>query len=174
MDIQKASICHSSSNRQWLTNCLNEDAEKFQICQRDGTCTAGCVLQEKEGLLELVEKGKKKVSVSTILEYMQRVFDADLMEVEMRIVIEESQLELRRTDKLRVSRAAAAEMKTQLLEHTNSVTGKCFCLVFMTCRILVQKKKTVWFFHLFIVVKWLLQLAMLFWFFNYANVKYSL
>ncbi|GAY67822.1 hypothetical protein CUMW_259530, partial [Citrus unshiu] len=30
----------------------------FMICQRDGTCTAGCVLQEKEGLLELVEKGK--------------------------------------------------------------------------------------------------------------------
>ncbi|KAK9213936.1 hypothetical protein WN944_005922 [Citrus x changshan-huyou] len=34
------------------------DAENFQIYQRDGTCTAGCVLQEKEGLLELVEKGK--------------------------------------------------------------------------------------------------------------------
>ncbi|GAY59553.1 hypothetical protein CUMW_195340, partial [Citrus unshiu] len=30
----------------------------FLICQRDGTCTAGCVLQEKEGLLEPVEKGK--------------------------------------------------------------------------------------------------------------------
>lgn len=51
---------------------------------------------------------------------MQHVFDAYLMEAEMRIVEEELQLELIRVDKLQVSRAAAAEKKTQLLEHTNS------------------------------------------------------
>ncbi|KAH9793392.1 hypothetical protein WN944_010979 [Citrus x changshan-huyou] len=45
---------------------------------------------------------------------------SDLMEAEMRIVEEELQLELIRADKLRVSRDAAAEKKTQLLEHTNS------------------------------------------------------
>ncbi|KAL9426372.1 hypothetical protein AB3S75_033201 [Citrus x aurantiifolia] len=45
----------------WYSNSreYRDHSEKFQICQRDGTCTAGCVLQEKEGLLELVEKGKK-------------------------------------------------------------------------------------------------------------------
>lgn len=55
---------------------------------------------------------EKEVSVSTILEYIQYVFARDLIEAEMRIVKKELQLELRRADKLRVSRAAAAKKKT--------------------------------------------------------------
>lgn len=77
------------------------------------------VLQEKEALLEIREKGKTEIE-SMILEYMQHVFEADLKEAEMRIVEEELQLELRRVDELRGLRAAAAEKKTQLLEHTKS------------------------------------------------------
>ncbi|KDO45118.1 hypothetical protein CISIN_1g002212mg [Citrus sinensis] len=77
------------------------------------------VLQEQEALLEIREKGKTEIE-SMILEYMQHVFEADLKEAEMRIVEEELQLELRRMDELRVLRAAAAEKKAQLLEHTKS------------------------------------------------------
>lgn len=46
------------------------------------------VLQEKEALLEIREKGKTEIE-SMILEYMQHVFEANLKEAEMRIVEEE-------------------------------------------------------------------------------------
>ncbi|KAK9199757.1 hypothetical protein WN944_014950 [Citrus x changshan-huyou] len=68
--------------------------------------------------------GKKSSRSIEEMELAQQAVYSKKKKVEMRIVIEELQLELRRMDKLRVSRAAAAEMKTQLLEHTNSVTGK--------------------------------------------------
>lgn len=51
---------------------------------------------------------------------MQHVFEADLKVAEVRIVEQELQVELRRVVELRVLRAAAAEKKTQLLEHTKS------------------------------------------------------
>ncbi|KAH9659395.1 kinesin-like protein KIN-12E [Citrus sinensis] len=94
------------------------------------------VLQEQEALLEIREKGKTEIE-SMILEYMQHVFEADLKEAEMRIVEEELQLELRRMDELRVLRAAAAEKKAQLLEHTKSKS----CLF---SEKMEEELKTVW------------------------------
>ncbi|KAL9416663.1 hypothetical protein AB3S75_039787 [Citrus x aurantiifolia] len=94
------------------------------------------VLQEQEALLEIREKGKTEIE-SMILEYMQHVFEADLKEAEMRIVEEELQLELRTMDELRVLRAAAAEKKAQLLEHTKSKS----CLF---SEKMEEELKTVW------------------------------
>ncbi|ESR37281.1 hypothetical protein CICLE_v10027695mg [Citrus x clementina] len=94
------------------------------------------VLLEQEALLEIREKGKTEIE-SMILEYMQHVFEADLKEAEMRIVEEELQLELRRMDELRVLRAAAAEKKAQLLEHTKSKS----CLF---SEKMEEELKTVW------------------------------
>lgn len=76
------------------------------------------VIQEKETLLEIREKGKAEID-SLIVEYQQHVFEADLKEAEMEILEEELQLQLRRVEELQALRSAAEEKKSKLLEHIN-------------------------------------------------------
>ncbi|XP_011006148.1 PREDICTED: phragmoplast orienting kinesin 2-like [Populus euphratica] len=77
------------------------------------------VTHEKETLLEIREAGMHEIQ-STILEYQQSVFDADLKEAEKKMLEEELQLELRRNEELKIQRADASEKMTKLLENTSS------------------------------------------------------
>ena len=71
------------------------------------------VIQEKETLLEIRETGMHEIQ-SMILEYQQRVFDADLKGAEKKMLEEELQLEFRRNEELKVLRAEASEKMTRL------------------------------------------------------------
>jgi kinesin family protein 15 len=75
------------------------------------------VIQEKKMLLEIRDTGKTEVE-SMIIEYQQCVFEADLKELEMKIVEEELQMELRTIEDLRTARSTATEEMTRLLEGT--------------------------------------------------------
>ncbi|KAJ6368991.1 hypothetical protein OIU78_001376 [Salix suchowensis] len=81
------------------------------------------VIQEKETLLETRETGMHEIQ-SMILEYQQRVFDADLKGAEKKMLEEELQLGFRRNEELKVLRAEASEKMTRLLENTSS--RSCF------------------------------------------------
>lgn len=70
------------------------------------------VIKEKEILLEVRDNGKSETE-SLILEYQQHWFKSDLKEAEMEILEEELQIELKKMDELRISRALAAEKTTQ-------------------------------------------------------------
>ncbi|KAF5744939.1 phragmoplast orienting kinesin 2 isoform X2 [Tripterygium wilfordii] len=80
------------------------------------------VLQEKDTLAEMREKGKTEIE-SVILQYHQHIFDADLKEAEIKTLEEEIWMELRRIEDLQTARAAAAENKTKLL---NDSCTSCF------------------------------------------------
>ncbi|KAJ6365511.1 hypothetical protein OIU76_030315 [Salix suchowensis] len=81
------------------------------------------VIQEKETLLETRETGMHEIQ-SMILEYQQRVFDADLKGAEKKMLEEELQLGFRKNEELKVLRAEASEKMTRLLENTSS--RSCF------------------------------------------------
>ncbi|KAJ6765704.1 KINESIN FAMILY MEMBER 1A [Salix purpurea] len=76
------------------------------------------VIQEKETLLETRETGMQEIQ-SMILEYQQRVFDADLKGAEKKMLEEELQLGFRRNEELKILRAEASEKMTRLLENTS-------------------------------------------------------
>lgn len=76
------------------------------------------VIEEKNMLLEIRDTGKTEIE-SMIIEYQQHVFEADLKELEMNIVEEELQMELRTMEELRTARSTATEEMTRLLEGTS-------------------------------------------------------
>ncbi|XVE59694.1 hypothetical protein DITRI_Ditri05aG0066600 [Diplodiscus trichospermus] len=71
------------------------------------------VIQEKETLVEIGENGKIEIE-KLILEYQQHVFDVDLTEMEMKIIDEELQLDLRRLEQLQTLRTSTTEKVKQL------------------------------------------------------------
>lgn len=76
------------------------------------------VIQEKETLLEIREKGMSEIQ-SLVLEYQQHIFDAELKGLEMKILEEELLLEVRRIKELRMVKLAANEKMTKLMEDAN-------------------------------------------------------
>ncbi|XP_062015914.1 kinesin-like protein KIN-12E [Rosa rugosa] len=80
------------------------------------------VIKEKEMLLEVRDNGKSEIE-SLILEYQQHWFESDLKEGEMEILEEELQIELKKMDDLRISRALAAEKTNQFLDARSNT---CF------------------------------------------------
>ncbi|KAL5574549.1 hypothetical protein UlMin_016248 [Ulmus minor] len=77
------------------------------------------VLDEKKTLLELIENAKAEIE-STILEYQQRVFEANMKEEEMKFLEEELVVEETRIEELRKAKAEAAEKTTLLLDSESS------------------------------------------------------
>ncbi|KAE8729390.1 fasciclin-like arabinogalactan protein 17-like [Hibiscus syriacus] len=81
-------------------------------------------IQEKETLLETYENGKAEID-SLILEYQQNVFDADLVEAEMKAFDEELKLEIRKLEQLQTLRAASGQKVKQLLSsHSGLLSEK--------------------------------------------------
>ncbi|XVF47035.1 hypothetical protein PTKIN_Ptkin03bG0076700 [Pterospermum kingtungense] len=71
------------------------------------------VIQEKQTLVEIGDKGKTEIE-NLILEYQQNVFDVDLTEAEMKIIEEELQIGLRRLEQLQTLRATTAKKVKEL------------------------------------------------------------
>ncbi|KAJ6739421.1 KINESIN FAMILY MEMBER 1A [Salix koriyanagi] len=102
---------------------VHTDIQKGSKSVEEMEVALQAVIQEKETLLETRETGMHEIQ-SMILEYQQRVFDADLKGAEKKMLEEELQLGFRRNEELKVLRAEASEKMTRLLENTSS--RSCF------------------------------------------------
>ncbi|CAI0543880.1 unnamed protein product [Linum tenue] len=78
------------------------------------------VVEEKEGVAEMIEMGKSEVE-RMVVEYHQGVFAVDLKEAEMRILEEEVLVEVGRMEDLRARKSAVAAEVSKLLGEM-----KCF------------------------------------------------
>ncbi|XP_021892636.1 kinesin-like protein KIN-12E [Carica papaya] len=75
------------------------------------------VIQEKESLFEIRERGTSEIE-SMILEYQQQVFEADFKEAELKILEQVLQLEARKIEELKQTRAEATKKATELVVET--------------------------------------------------------
>lgn len=80
------------------------------------------IIQEKEMIFEMKENGKQEFE-NMILEYHESMFEASLKEEELKILVEELQLEMSKIEDLQREKTFATSRKTQFLNALSCQSG---------------------------------------------------